>query len=170
MFWNLEETTTSKTMVTTTEAATSSIKRKVSLSPETNKVPPAKKARTTKSKLTEEEALNKAVGQVSRKLQAQIKSKLEWKNSFRALKNGATRGARVEVTCNDPKVFEEIFKFTTVKKTKDRLSCSLKTEDEVDDFPFSGKSYRYNTSVLTAPISASLKENTLTLSFKFTIY
>jgi hypothetical protein len=111
------------------------------------------------------------VQQVAKKLQTQINSKLQWKNSFKSLKYGGVRGGRVEVTCNDPKVFETIFKNGTIKKTKDRLSWSFKTDDEVDNLPLHGKSYRYNSSELRAPVSASLKDNTPTFTFKhFSIF
>ena len=66
----------------------------------------------------------------------------------------------MEVVCTDPEVFERIFSGVTIKKGKDgKLSCSVKTNEEADkwsNMPFSGKSYRYNSSVLSAPYSASI--------------
>jgi hypothetical protein len=146
------------------------VNKRVSLSPGAEERPTKKvkkAAAPRKPKLTEQEALVKSAQQVEKKRQTQINSKLQWKNSFKALKGGtALRGARVEVTCNDPKVFEKISQNASIKKTKDRLSCSFKTDDEVDTLPLHGKSYRYNASEVRAPVSASLKDNTLTFTFQ----
>ena len=115
-----------------------------------------------------------AANKVIRKVQANIKAKLKWKNSFCSLKDGNCKGARVESVCNSAEVFEEIFKNRmggTIKTSKDgKMSCSFKTDDEVKRMEFSGPSYRYNSAVLRAPFTASLKDNTLTFGFKFTIW
>ena len=133
--------------------------------------PPSKKTKkdTTSDELTGE-ALQKATSSVTRKLQGQINSRLKWKNSFRNLKHGALKGGRVEVVCNHPQVFEEIFG-TAVKTSKDKtkLSCKFTTDDQVYELPLRGKSYRYNRTELCAPVSASLKDNTLVFSFKYTV-
>ena len=118
----------------------------------------------------DEEKIRKTMNSVIRKVQGQINAKLKWKPSFKQLKNtDNTKGGRVEVVCNDPEVFERIF--GDAKKGKDgKLSCSFKTDEEVEDLPFNGKTYRYNRAELRAPCSASLKDSALVFSFKFCIW
>ena len=132
------------------------------------KVAPAKKK--ARKNVNEAEILTKNVNKVKRAIQGQINAKLKWKNSFRRIKGtGVKKGGRCEVVCNDPKVFEEIFGADNIKKTKDKLSCSFKEDDEVYSLPFHGKEYRYDSAELRAPVTASLKDNALTFSFKFSI-
>lgn len=109
---------------------------------------------------------------VTRKVQGQISSKLKWKpKTFPYMKGtGNTKGARVEVVCKHPHVFEHIFRGTAIKKGKDgKLSCSFKTQDEVYRLPFHAPSYRYSSASLRAPCSASYKEGALIFSFKYRI-
>lgn len=133
---------------------------------------PAKKAVVSPKKMDEAQ-IRDAADKVIRKIQAQINMKLKWKNSYRSLKDGRTQGARIEAVCTSPEAFEEIFKNRmggTVKTSKDgKMACSIKMDDEVKDMQFSGPSYRYNSAHLVAPFTASLKENTITFGFKFTI-
>lgn len=133
-----------------------------------------KNALVSPPKIMDAAELQSAAHKVIRKLQAQINLKLKWKNSYCSLKGGGTKGARVEAVCSNPEIFEEIFgKWMggKVKKSKDgKMSCSFKTDDEVKESQFSGPSYRYNQAELTAPFTASLKDNTITFGFKFTIY
>ena len=120
-----------------------------------------------------EAALEKMTKQTIRTIQQCMNEKLKWKNSFRNLKDGNTKGGRVEVVCSDPEVFERIFDGAPIKYGKDgKLSFSMQTEEEASkcELPFKGKSYRYNSSVLRAPYSASWKNNTLTFSYKFTVW
>ena len=118
--------------------------------------------------------LRDAADKTIRKIQAQINLKLKWKNSYRSLKGGDVKGARVEAVCNSPEVFEEIFKNRmggAIKTSKDgKMSCSIKTDEEVKEMEFSGPSYRYNSASLKAPFTACLKDNTITFAFKFTIW
>lgn len=114
--------------------------------------------------------LDKLTHGTVRTIQKLINDRLKWKNSYKYLKGGDTKGGRVEVVCNEPEVFERIFEGATIKKGKDgKLSCSLKSEDDVHkcNLKFKGKSYRYGSSYLCAPYTASLKDNTLTFGFKF---
>lgn len=72
-----------------------------------------------------------------------------------------------------PPVFERIFDGAAIERGKDgKPSCAIKTEEEEGrcGLPFKGKSYRYNSSFLSAPYSASSKDNTLTFSFKFGVW
>ena len=131
---------------------------------------------TTVSTAKDEAQLQKAADALTRKLQGQINEKLKWKNSFRNLKGTYDKkGARVEVVCSDPSVFEKIFEGGIVKKAKDgKLSCSVKTEEEWEKVEnlchkLQGKGYRYNNSYLAAPFSASLKDSALVFSFKYGI-
>ena len=120
-----------------------------------------------------EAALEKMTKQTIRTIQQCMNEKLKWKNSFRNLKDGNTKGGRVEVVCSDPEVFERIFDGAPIKYGKDgKLSFSMQTEEEASkcELPFKGKSYRYNSSVLRAPYSASWKNDTLTFSYKFTVW
>jgi hypothetical protein len=128
-----------------------------------------KKPRTTEQ---DEEKQRKQMNGVIRKVQGQINAKLKWKNSFKPMKNNSElkKGGRVEVVCNDPAVFEKIFDGATIKKGKDgKLSCSFKTDDEVEELKFHGTDYRFNCATLRAPCSASLKDSALVFSFKFSI-
>ena len=123
-----------------------------------------------------EAALEKMTKQTIRTIQQCINEKLKWKNSFRNLKDGNTKGGRVEVVCSDPEVFERIFDGAPIKYGKDgKLSFSMQTvcklrRRRVNVKQFTGKSYRYNSSVLRAPYSASWKNDTLTFSYKFTVW
>mmetsp|Transcript_31230 Transcript_31230/g.56671 ORF Transcript_31230/g.56671 Transcript_31230/m.56671 type:complete len:206 (+) Transcript_31230:38-655(+) len=123
-------------------------------------------------KKKDEATLQKLTDKTTRTIQKLINDKLKWKNSYRNLKGGDTKGGRVEVVCSDPEVFERIFNGATIKRAKDgKLSCSLKTEEDAEkcNLPFEGPSYRYDRSYLCAPYSASLKDSGLTFSFKFGI-
>lgn len=108
-------------------------------------------------------------------LQSQINAKLEWKNRYRNLKDSMRKGARVEVACSDPALFESLFEGAMIKKGKDgKLSTMVKTEEEWIKVKklspkLNGRKYRYNASFIEAPISASLKDCSLTFSFKFGI-
>ena len=107
-----------------------------------------------------------------RTMQGLINEKLKWKSSYKYLKGGDTKGGRIEVACNEPEVFERIFKDATIKKGKDgKLSCNIKTEEEVRKvvLPFKGVKYRYGSSYLSAPYMASLKDNKLSFTFKFSL-
>lgn len=135
----------------------------------------SKKALVTPLKQLDDAGVKQEAGKVMRKIQSEINSKLKWKNSFRNLKGENNfKGARVEVVCSYPEAFEEIFKNrmgATIKTSKDgKMSCSMKTNDEVKEELFSGPSYRYNSAVLNAPFTASLKDNALVFGFKFTIW
>jgi hypothetical protein len=93
--------------------------------------------------------LDKLTHGTVRTIQKLINDRLKWKNSYKYLKGGDTKGGRVEVVCNEPEVFERIFEGATIKKGKDgKLSCSLKSEDDVHkcNLKFKGKSYRYGSS------------------------
>ena len=134
----------------------------------------AKKVAATTKRLDSVE-VQIAAEKVVRKIQAQINQKLKWQNSFRSLKGGAsTRGARVEAICNSPEVFEEISgnrMGATIKTSKDgKMSCSIKYDDDIKTMQFNGPTYRYNMAHLAAPFTASLKDNTITFGFKFTIW
>ncbi|KAL7533821.1 hypothetical protein ACHAXR_009719 [Thalassiosira sp. AJA248-18] len=121
----------------------------------------------------DEATLQKMTNGTVRTIQQLINEKLKWKSSYKQLMGGDTKGGRVEVVCTDPEVFERIFDGTTIKKGKDgKLSCNMKTEEDARkvDLPFKGKSYRYNSSVLCAPYTASLNDNKLTFSYKFSIW
>lgn len=129
--------------------------------------PPAKKARKKKAKVFD---LEKETNKVIRAVNGQISSRLKWKSSYKAMcRSGSVKGCRVEVPCAHEAVFEEIFGSDTIKRKGDKLSCSLKDQDDVWDLPFKEKSYRYNSAEIRAPISASLNECKLTFSFKFAI-
>eukprot|EP00571_Detonula_confervacea_P017650 CAMPEP_0172312780 /NCGR_PEP_ID=MMETSP1058-20130122/18559_1 /TAXON_ID=83371 /ORGANISM="Detonula confervacea, Strain CCMP 353" /LENGTH=199 /DNA_ID=CAMNT_0013026325 /DNA_START=25 /DNA_END=624 /DNA_ORIENTATION=+ len=130
------------------------------------------KAAAVVSPKKDEATLEKMTETTIRTIQRLMNDKLKWKSSYSQLKGGGTKGGRLEVVCSEPEVFERIFKGATIKKGKDgKLSCSMKTEDDAEkcNLPFEGKSYRYNSSYLCAPFSSSLKDNTLTFSFKFGI-
>ena len=118
--------------------------------------------------------LRDAADKTIHKIQAQINLKMKWKNSYRSLKGGDVKGARVEAVCNSPEVFEEIFKNRmggAIKTIKDgKMSCSIKTDEDVEEMEFSRPSYRYNSASLKAPFTACLKDNTITFGFKFTIW
>ena len=118
-------------------------------------------------------AIDKMVTATVRAIQGQINQKLAWKSSYSSLKGSdATKGGRVEAVCGGPEVFKKIFAGATIKEAKDgKLSCAIKTEEEERkvDLPFHGKSYRYNSSELRAPYTASLKDSKLTFSYKFSI-
>jgi len=133
-----------------------------------------------------EAALEKLTKQTIKTIQQCMNEKLKWKNSYKQLKDGATKGGRVEMACTDPEVFKRIFSGLTIKKGKDgKLSCSAKTNEEADKWkyggaaypseyiPFDGRSYRYNRSELCPPFSASLNPglsyDILTFNYKFTI-
>jgi hypothetical protein len=158
-------------VVNTTSAA--NIKKNQNAVAELMKAPAAKKAKKTTSSVSDEAKLEKAANGVIRKIQGQINARLKWKNSFKAMKNSdVTKGGRVEVPCPDPAVFEKIFQgHADIKKGKDgKLSCTFKEEDEVSSLPLHGKSYRYNSSELRAPCSATYKDHAITFSFKFCIW
>jgi hypothetical protein len=132
-----------------------------------------KKAIVSPKKMSDEE-VKQAANSVIRRINSEIKSKMQWKPSFKGLKGGGVKGARVEVVCNSPEVFDEIFKNqmgATVKTSKDgKKTCSMKTDEEVKEIPFSSPDYRYSYSELKAPFTASLKDNALVFGFKFTIH
>ncbi|KAL7548677.1 hypothetical protein ACHAWF_013070 [Thalassiosira exigua] len=122
----------------------------------------------------DEATLEKLTNVTVRTIQNLVNEKLKWKSSFQRLKGGGKQGARVEVACTEPEVFERIFKGAEIKRGKDgKLSWAVNTDEEVQEyrnFPFKGKSYRYNSSELVAPCAASLKDGKLTFRFKYTIW
>lgn len=123
-----------------------------------------------KAKTVDPEKIATLATSVTRKIQGQISAKLKWKKSFARMKGGATKGARVEVVCQHPEVFEYIFSDATIKTGKDgKLSCTIKDEDEVYSLPFKGKSYQYSSASLQAPCSASFKDGALVFNFKYCI-
>jgi hypothetical protein len=121
----------------------------------------------------DEASLKKMTNTTIRNIQNLINDKLKWKDSYKRLtRNFEKKGGRIEVVCSEPEVFKRIFEGAAIKEGKDgKLSCSLQTDDEVENcnLPFKGKSYRYSCSYLCAPITASLKDGTLTFGFKFGI-
>lgn len=139
--------------------------------PSTTKSAVSNVAAATAMPKKSEAEISKLTKQTIKAIQQCMNEKLKWKNSYRALKGGDTKGGRIQVVCTDVEVFERIFDGATIKKCKTRTRCSMKTEEEANkcNLPFKGISYRYNSSYLCAPYSACLKDGTLTFSYKFSI-
>lgn len=167
---NVSEIKASTTSKRSLEDITTNIQENTSVA-ELLKAPATKKPK--KAPISDEAKLEKAANGVIRKIQGQINSRLKWKSSFKMMKQNPdiTQGARVEVPCNDPAIFEKIFQGATIKQGKDgKLSCTFKENDQVNALPVHGTSYRYSSAKLRAPCSATYKDHALIFSFKFCIW
>lgn len=136
---------------------------------EDGKEPAAKKARIAPVvPELDGEALAKRVEFRRKKLNKQISTRLDWKPSFKYM-NGAIKGAKVDIDCSEPEVFKAIFDGVK-ESSQGKLSRTFKTDQEVEDAGFYGKSYRYGAhATIKAPASATWSNGKLTFTFKYTV-
>jgi hypothetical protein len=120
------------------------------------------------------EPSEKEINAVKKALQSQINGKLEWKSSFKSLKrSGEKKKFKAIAACPNPHVLRALFgaKHIEAKKKGALHTVKIENDEEVDKTCFKGKEYRYGASAsLSAPLSASLKDGILSVTFSFHVW